>query len=468
MTSNRINFAEISDELLKRYGGAAPRYTSYPTAPEWSNKFGPADYEAAIDAADKKADTPLSIYVHIPFCKKRCLFCGCATHLPQSPQPKDEYDRYVDALAREINTVAQRLRHRRNINQLHWGGGTPTTLSPGQIKRLFGVITNNFSLTADAEISIEVAPAHTTLEQVDVLAGLGFNRISMGVQDTTPKVQQTVGRIQPVEVTRSLFARARANGFDGINIDLMYGLPEQTLENWAENLQTIIDMGPDRLAVFGYAHVPWMRPHQRELPERLLPDASMRLGLYRLAHDKLLDAGYLQIGMDHYARPEDELSIALKERRLWRNFQGYTAGQATSLLGFGATAIGDLAHSFTQNHADLNQYLEAVTSDRLATFRGMVTTIDDQLRRRVITSLMCNLGLVFKEVEADFNIHFWEYFAKEKKNLRQLVDDGLVAFDDEQIKVTSVGRLFVRHVGMVFDNYKSEHTSDGPRFSQTV
>lgn len=465
MRYSKIPWNDITTELLAKYSGPAPRYTSYPTAPEWTDTFGPADYAGALEEADKSPGDPLSIYVHIPYCKERCLYCGCASWLTNRD---GDYNDYLDAVQSEVEAVSAHLPNRRGVSQLHLGGGTPTTLSPDRLERLFEIISGRFNPLPGAEIAIEVNPAVTTFEQVETLARLGFNRMSIGVQDFTPEVQQTVRRIQSVELTRAMFDKAREEGFGGINMDLMYGLPKQRLDTWKKNVETAIDIGPDRLAVFGYAHVPWMRPHQKAFNESELPDTALRFELFKTAHEMLTGAGYVYIGMDHFAKPEDHLARALEERRLWRNFQGYTVREASALVGFGVTAIGDLAGAFAQNRSSLGSYLDETSVGRLATYRGMATSGEDRLRRHVITNLMCNLELDIREVEELFGIEFWKEFSLERQTLGALQDDGLVEVSDSAIIVTPVGRIFVRHIGMVFDTYVRNKSDDGPRFSKTV
>ncbi|MCP4603846.1 MAG: oxygen-independent coproporphyrinogen III oxidase [Proteobacteria bacterium] len=465
MTDARIPWDEITEKLLSKYGGPAPRYTSYPTAPEWGEDFGPDAYRSALVKTDENPTAPLSLYVHIPYCKQRCLFCGCASWLMAS---KTDVNTYLDALEDEVDAVAASVPRRRMVRQLHWGGGTPTILDPPELERLQKILTSRFILTDGAEVAIEVNPSVTTFEQIDTLAGLGFNRISLGVQDFTSEVQVAVGRVQSVELTKDLFDKARNAGFTSINIDLMYGLPKQRLSTWQKNLETVIRIGPDRLAVFGYAHVPWMRPHQKQIREEELPDTEARFELFKLAHDMLVDAGFVYIGMDHFAKPEDELARALEERRLWRNFQGYTIQQAGALIGFGVTAISDTAGSFAQNQPVLDAYLEDVRKSRLATYRGVATSYEDQLRRHVITNLMCNLHLDIDDVEKCFDIDFWQTFSSEKIKLRELESDGLVELEDRIVRVTPKGRIFVRHVGMVFDTYTRSRPKGGPSFSKTV
>ncbi len=462
----RIPWDDITDALLEKYSAPAPRYTSYPTAPEWSGDFGTNDYAEVLEEAAAEKDAPISLYVHVPFCKERCLYCGCASWLPTSD---DVYDVYLDAVEKEVSAVASRLSKKR-VRGLHWGGGTPTTLSLERITRLHKILTDRFDFGGIEEAAVEVAPAVTSVEQVERMAELGFNRMSLGVQDFTKEVQEAVNRIQSVEATRALIERARQTGFKGVNVDLMYGLPRQRLDTWSETLETVIGLGPDRLAVFGYAHVPWMRPHQKQMNEADLPDTDLRFDLFRTAHDTLVDAGYVYIGMDHFARPEDELAVALEEGRLWRNFQGYTTDGSSGLVGFGVTAIGDLFGAFAQNQSTLESYQAAVNETGLATFRGMRTSAEDRLRRRIVTDLMCNLRLDIPAIESEFEIDFFETFKTEKPNLEALAEDGLVTLDARRIVVRPLGRAFVRHVGVVFDTYTRDRKggTNAPKFSKTM
>jgi oxygen-independent coproporphyrinogen-3 oxidase len=402
--------------------------------------------------------------VHIPFCKKRCRFCGCASEVSDSAS---RYDQYLDALEREIDTVAS-LTPCRRVTQLHLGGGTPTALDPKRLERLTRFLDRRFDIDrAKAEVALEAAPSVTTESHITALAALGFNRISLGVQDFSSEVQRAVDRIQSVEHTRALIDIARAGGL-GVNLDLMYGLPKQRPDTWNETLSQVIDIRPDRLAVFGYAHVPWMRPHQQQINERDLPDTHLRLALFRIAHDRLLDAGYVYIGMDHFALPDDALVKALETGTLSRNFQGYTVKQASRLIGFGATAISDLKTAFAQNRPGTDDYLLRVNERGLATYRGMRTSAEDRLRRYVITELMCNLLLDIEQTERKFDIDFTEHFAKEQLALNRLQEDGIVRLTDGSVEVTVAGRMFVRHVGMVFDSYIEKKDKRTPRFSRTV
>lgn len=462
---DRIDWDLLNEPLLEKYSAPAPRYTSYPTAPEWTETFGPQDYLDALERASAEANEPLSLYVHLPYCKERCLYCGCAAFLPKSDA---DYDIYLDGLAREITAVVGRLNNRLTVSQLHWGGGTPTTLDIPRLNKLFKLITESFSLIDGAEVAIEANPIVTTEEQIESLAALGFNRLSLGVQDFTEEVQRAVGRVQSISQTERLIGVARETGFSSINIDLMYGLPKQRPETWIATLDRVISLNPDRLAVFGYAHVPWMRPHQKQLNESDLPDTKARFQLFRLAHDALIGAGYTYIGMDHYAKKDDELALALGKRRLWRNFQGYTVREAADLVGFGVTAISDVAGSFAQNLSAIDPYLKRAVSTGLATFRGMFTSPVDRLRRHIITQLMCNLHLDIPDVERRFGIDFKREFSLELREVQELEKDGLVTLDERQISVTNMGRIFVRHIGAVFDAYLREKKEGGPRFSKTL
>lgn len=460
--SGHIPWTSISDTLLAKYGGQAPRYTSYPTAVEWNREFDGAAYLRALAQADQSQDDPLSVYVHIPFCIKRCHFCGCASDVSLDTEI---YDTYLRALQTEIEAVSTRLPRRRKVTQLHFGGGTPTVLDSPRLARLVGVLKNAFDFSGVEEMALEAAPSVTLPEQIETLGRLGFNRVSFGVQDFTPEVQQAVDRVQSVEHTLALIEIARRLGY-AVNLDLMYGLPRQRIDTWEENLKEVIRLKPNRLAVFGYAHVPWMRPHQQLMNEAELPDADLRLALFRTAHERLMDAGYVYIGMDHFALPDDTLSIALAEKKLSRNFQGYTIQQASALIGFGATAISDLGGAFAQNHPKTADY-EAMAGTGFATFRGMKTSPEDRLRRWVITEIMCNLVLDFKEVENRFNIDFADHFKNERSGLEALERDGIVCLEKDRVAVTDIGRLFIRHVGLVFDTYSKTQT-DGPKFSRTV
>ncbi len=446
------------ESLLSRYDVPGPRYTSYPTAPEWSETFGPEAYEERLRLAGRvDPAVPLSLYVHLPFCKELCTYCGCNVVVSKNQQRADGY---LDHVALELALAAERLGPRRSVSQIHWGGGTPTFLSEAQLERLWTEITRHFTPLPEAEIAIEIDPAVTTEGQLALLRRLGFNRLSMGVQDLDPRVQQAVNRIQTYEETKGMLDLARSLGFGGVNFDLIYGLPHQTPESWQRTLEPVIGLRPDRAAVYSFAYVPEVRTNQRKLQGDAIPRGQVKLELLRRTQATFAAAGYRQIGMDHYALPGDELSVAQRERRLGRNFQGYTVKKATDCVAFGATGISELQGAFAQNVRPLPRYYAAVKEGRFATERGLLLTSDDLRRKQVITQLMCNFWV-------DLGTDGGSYFERELENLRAHERDGLVRIDGTQVEVTQLGRTFVRNVAMQFDAYLAR-PSGGRSFSRTV
>jgi oxygen-independent coproporphyrinogen-3 oxidase len=451
-------------DLIKKYDRPGPRYTSYPTAPEWKDGFRAPQYQDHLARADA-AGGPLSIYVHLPFCREMCRFCGCnviATH------DRSRADAYLDVLEKELELVAARLPHRRTVSQLHWGGGTPTFLDERQLTRCHGLITRHFELAPDAELAVEIDPAITTRAQVETLAGLGFNRISMGVQDFDARVQEVVGRIQGERETAELVRAARDNGFQGVNLDLIYGLPYQTPETWKTTLERILAIHPDRLAVFGFAYVPWSKPHQRLLPQEALPKTEQRVELFLQAVETFTSSGYRLIGLDHFALESDELARAQTAGTMFRNFQGYTVRPATDTVAFGMTSISDIGGAYAQNAHKLKDWGDLVEAGVLPVERGAAMTEDDVLRRFVINRVMCLLRLDLGEVEAQFgSAARADIEASLRRGLDELVADGLVTFDGTVLRVTPLGQLLVRNVAMLFDAYLAR--GDGARkFSRTV
>jgi oxygen-independent coproporphyrinogen-3 oxidase len=457
--------AELLD-LLRRYDRPGPRYTSYPTAVEFHEGVDGATYESKLAEADAVPDEPLSLYFHLPFCRERCTFCGCSVVITRKPEV---VGRYLDHLQTEIEMVAALLPHRRTINQIHWGGGTPTHLDSAGMRTLFEAITRQFSLSPRAEVAIEVDPRVTTHEQVDTLRALGFNRLSMGVQDFTPEVQEAIGRHQGVEETVDLFRYGRAAGFDSINVDLIYGLPRQDPDAFRRNLEQLIDLRPDRVAVYSFAFVPWVKANQRRLDPASFPSPEMKFELFLQALEAFTVTGYAQIGMDHFALPTDELAVAQREGRLHRNFMGYTVMPAADQLGFGITAIGDLRGTFVQNRKKLVGYYEALEAGRLPVERGYLLDEDDKIRRHVILRLMCNFAIDTAEVESRFGIRFADYFAVELEELKIPQESGFVRMTPGRIEVTERGRLFIRNIGMIFDRYlRAKRAGDRQVFSRTV
>lgn len=455
--------------LLARYDKPGPRYTSYPTAVEFHDGIDHGAYVEALARADAQPGDPLSLYVHLPFCEERCAYCGCNVVITRH---RDVTDHYLDYLDREIELLASHLPHRRQVSQLHWGGGTPTFYTAPQLARVFEGLARYFKFTADAEIGVEIDPRVTSFEQLDTLRRLGFNRLSMGVQDFAPEVQQAVNRIQSYEMTKGLVDHARALGFRSINLDLIYGLPYQTLEGFGRTLDQVVTLRPERVAVYSFAFVPWMKAHMKHLPEDSLPAPDLKLALLAQAQLAFGDAGYRQIGMDHFALPEDELARALDAHVLHRNFMGYTVQSARDMLALGISAIGDVQGTFVQNTKKLNEYYAALDAGRFPVERGYALDEDDGIRRVVITTLMCNGRLDIDEVERRFGLRFDQYFAAELAELTAPESpqaDGLVRVGPALIEVTPLGRTFVRNICMVFDRYLRARTSGSkPVFSRTV
>ena len=451
-------------DLLAKYSANGPRYTSYPTAPQFRDDFDIDHYRhAAADAG--AADTDLSLYFHIPFCDTVCFYCGCnkvATKNRARAKP------YLAQIQREIALQAQLFDTARPVSQLHWGGGTPTFLSLDQMSGLMATTREYFKLLPDneGEYSIEIDPREATADTIVHLRALGFNRLSLGVQDFDPAVQRAINRIQPFELTDEVIGAARASGFQSVSVDLIYGLPHQTVASFSRTLDTILALAPDRLSVFGYAHMPHLFKMQRQMDAETLPSAGERLALLRLVIERLTAAGYVYIGMDHFALPTDELARAQAQRTLHRNFQGYSTRADCDLIGFGASSIGKVGDVYVQNAKDLRGYALAVDSGELAVTRGIRLSADDRLRRDVITELMCNLELRFDEIEAAHCVHFPTVFATELERLRELEKDGLVARSTNRLEVLPAGRMLVRNIAMVFDRYLGTRQTE--RFSRTV
>jgi oxygen-independent coproporphyrinogen-3 oxidase len=457
----------VTEDTLRRFDRPGPRYTSYPTAVEFHTDVGESDYRAHLaQASQEGGEAPLSLYAHIPFCEHRCLFCGCHVVITKR---QDVPATYLDYIRREIDMVAELLPDRRQVSQMQWGGGTPTHFSPEQLSALFSHLQRHFEFVPGAEVAIEVDPRVTSKAHLETLAGLGFNRLSFGVQDLTPEVQEAITRNQSLDETRALMETARDVGFsEGINIDLIYGLPKQELDSFTENLRQVIAMRPDRVAMYSFAYVPWIRGHQKKLDTETLPSADLKLKLYLRAMEQFLDAGYEPIGMDHFALPDDELAVAARARRLHRNFMGYTVKPASDMVAFGISGIGDVQRGYFHNAKKLSHYYRALDDGRLPTQRGYVLDEDDRIRRYVITQLMCNFHLDKADVSSRFDIEFDRYFAASLDRLTEPVDAGFVTMDNGTLTVTDAGRLFVRNVCMAFDRYLETKTEDKPMFSRTV
>lgn len=450
-------------EMLEKYATNAPRYTSYPTAVDWSRDFDPTCYPQRLARA-AGSDEPLSLYLHLPYCAKLCLFCGCNVVVSRS---RTRIDAYVDRLVREFDFVGRSGIGRRPVRQYHWGGGTPTQLSLEQMDRVQEAFDRNFRLAPDAEVAIEVDPRVTTREQMRWLAQRGFNRVSLGVQDFDPKVQEAVARVQSEAQTRAVVDAAREDGIRSVNIDLIYGLPHQTRHGFRETIERVVDIRPERVALFHYAHVPWMKKHQTALETDATPDPETKLAIFRMALETFSGAGWTYIGLDHFALPQDELARALAEEKLQRNFMGYTTRRGTDMVSLGVSSIGEVDGAFVQNAATEGEYLARIDAQGFATWRGHALSAEDRLRRDVIVGLMCNGVLRKRAIEERHGIVFDEHFADELRALAPLVDDGLVVLDPGVIRITALGQLFLRNAALPFDAYLAARRASGGDGSKT-
>jgi oxygen-independent coproporphyrinogen-3 oxidase len=451
-------------DLLTKYDAAGPRYTSYPTAVQFTEAFDREHYKrAAADPGTASAD--LSLYFHIPFCDTVCFYCGCNKIVTKN---RAHARPYLDRLKRELALQAACFDTTRPISQLHWGGGTPTFLSHEEMTELMVATAESFRLLPDAqaEYSIEIDPREASAETIGVLRELGFNRLSFGVQDFDPRVQQAVNRLQPLETTVTVMSAARVEGFKSVSVDLIYGLPHQSVQSFSRTLDTIINLAPDRLSVFGYAHMPALFKMQRRIDETALPSPAVRLAILERVIEKLTEAGYVYVGMDHFARPNDELAIAQRAGTLQRNFQGYSTQADCDLIGLGVSSIGKVGDVYAQNAKDMTGYAAAIDRGELAIARGVRLNADDRMRRDIIAELMCQFSLRFDAIEAAYGIRFRDTFASELERLKPLEADGLVEMTSVGIDVLPAGRMLVRNVAMIFDRYLAGNTAR--RFSRTI
>ncbi|MFA5940797.1 MAG: oxygen-independent coproporphyrinogen III oxidase [Sinimarinibacterium sp.] len=439
----------FAPELIRRYGGPAPRYTSYPTALQFTPQFGEDDLRRAVETS---GDEPLSVYLHVPFCNSPCFYCGCTRVITRSP---GVIEAYVRRLIAEIEIQARLFGRRREILQLHFGGGTPTTLDGRQFGRVMGVLDRHFGLSSSPlrEYSIEIDPRTLDDETMPMLAALGFNRVSFGVQDFDPAVQEAINRVQPAWQTWRAIDQARDAGFASVSLDLIYGLPRQTPDSFRHTLDQVVEAAPDRIAVYAYAHMPQLFRAQRQIALGDLPTPETRLKLLQLSIEHLTGAGYVYIGMDHFARPGDDLARALKDGTLQRNFQGYSTQGGCDLVALGMSAISHIGGSYSQNAKDLKAYAKAIDAGHLPVVRGLRMTDEDELRRGVIEDLMCRGQVDIAAVERAHGIRFAEHFADELQDLDALARDGLVTRDESSIRVSPTGRLLLRRVAQAFDAY---------------
>jgi oxygen-independent coproporphyrinogen-3 oxidase len=435
--------------LVRKYNVPGPRYTSYPPATQFTDQVR-VEHVLECLRANNVAPRDLSLYFHLPFCETLCWFCGCTTVITTDQRKSAAY---VETLGREMALVRPELHPDRRVVQLHFGGGSPTFSHPDHLRRLGELIRGNFAFANEIEAGVEVDPRRLTRDHLAALREIGFNRASMGVQDNNPEVQKAVHRIQPFEMTAQVVGWIREAGFTSLNVDLIYGLPHQTVGSFARTLDEIVALNPDRFAVFSYAHVPWMKPAQKILKPDILPSAETKLELLKLTIERLGDAGYVYIGMDHFARPTDELAVAQRNRTLQRNFQGYSTRGGADIYAFGMSSISQADGTYWQNLKDLPAYTAAVEAGRLPCARGFVLSADDLIRRETIMQLMCNLGLDYGAMSIRLGIDFPAYFAAELESLGDLEADGLLERRADGLTVTEVGRLLIRIIAMRFDRY---------------
>lgn len=437
-------------ELVKKYSVSGPRYTSYPTAPQWTDKVTIADYRTQLKKTYADPKLPVALYVHIPFCESLCYYCGCNIQITKDHNRSGSY---VESLLREMKATYELLGHKQLLSHIAWGGGTPTFLSLSEIEQLQKGTLEYFALDENAEVSIEIDPRVTTNRQLELLRELGFNRVSLGVQDFEKNVQEAINRVQPLEQTETMLKYCRQLGYKGINFDLIYGLPHQTTESFEKTIDSVIRIRPDRIALYNYAHLPHMLPHQKILDAMNRPEADERLKIFSLAFEKLTKAGYRTVGMDHFAVEEDELFKALDKGTLYRNFQGYTIKHGAGMIGIGASSIGEVGDAYFQNEKNPKAYEEKLSKDGLATMRGVLFTEDDRQRKWIILSLMCRFELNYTEYKQRFGGEFKTLFESELNSLNDLIEDRLLIKNEVGLKVTELGRLFVRNIAMVFDAY---------------
>jgi oxygen-independent coproporphyrinogen-3 oxidase len=457
----------VSDELLRKYDVTGPRYTSYPTADRFVEAFGPQDYAQALTQRRSGAaamSLPLSLYIHIPFCESLCYYCACNKIITKHHERAAEYLRY---LAREVDLHTAHIGHGQVISQLHLGGGSPTFLSDSELRELIAMLRRNFTFAPGGEYSIEVDPRTIDNSRLDTLAELGFNRLSFGVQDFDPAVQKAVHRVQPADQVFALVQAARDKGFESVNLDLIYGLPLQSPESFDRTLAQVVELRPDRIALYAYAHLPERFKPQRRIATVEIPSAGAKVSMLSRSLAALMEAGYVYVGMDHFALPDDSLAVAKRQGRLHRNFQGYSTQPDCDLIALGVSSIGRIGATYSQNAKTLEEYYDALDNGQFPVVRGLALSRDDLVRRAVIMALMCQGQLQFESINLAYLVDFQSYFSKELEALDALQTQGMVELDNQGIRVTDQGWFFVRAVAMVFDKYlQSDQTR--ARFSKII
>lgn len=453
-----VNPIYVDLDLIRKYNQPGPRYTSYPTALQFSDEI-----DRDVLLADTEKETgPFSLYFHIPFCESLCWFCGCTTII--TPH-RNKADTYLDYLEKEVALFRSRIKPDRKVVQLHFGGGTPNFLEPSQLERLAQLIRENFEFDDEAELGVELDPRRLTKEHIQAFRNMGINRASIGVQDCNPDVQHAIHRIQPREVNEQAIQWLRAENFRSINIDLIYGLPLQTMESISATLDEVLEYDPDRLAIYSYAHVPWIKPAQKILEHTQLPDPELKIKLLQLIIEKLTAHGYVCIGMDHFAKINDDLALAQRKKSLQRNFQGYSTHADTEICAFGVSSISQTPRIYRQNFKTIDDYYKSLDHNNLPVERGCFLSSDDQMRRETIMRLMCDLSLDFDIMSRELDINFPHYFASELDSFREMEEDGLVYIGVKKMEVSDRGRLFIRNIAMHFDAYLGKTEK---RYSRTI
>jgi oxygen-independent coproporphyrinogen-3 oxidase len=460
-----VSELEVDLDLIRRLDRNGPRYTSYPTADRFGEAFNAESFRSwATKCGNGGVVHPLSLYVHLPFCNTLCFYCACNKVITKDRSKAEVYARY---LIKELAMQAALLGERRRVEQLHWGGGTPTFLSDDLMRELMGAIRQHFKLVENGEYSIEIDPRKVSDQTIALLGELGFNRISIGVQDFDPLVQRAVNRIQSEDETLQVIRAARANGFKSVSIDLIYGLPKQNLPGFKVTLDRVIAANPDRISIYNYAHLPTVFKPQRRINEEDLPAPQIKLDILSLAVKTLTDAGYIYIGMDHFAKPDDELAVAQRQGRLHRNFQGYSTHSDCDLIALGVSAIGKIGPTYSQNFRELEDYYDALDRDELPIMRGMELNPDDLVRRAIIQALTCHFEISKESLNAAYLIDFDHYFTTELGELQEYEREGLLKLTPEWVRVTPKGRMLIRNICMVFDKYlrtRQEHA----RYSKVI
>ena len=454
-------------ELIGRYNLSGPRYTSYPSALEFHENFGIDDYfEVTVRSNEDLLPRPLSLYVHLPFCRTVCFYCACNKIITANEKRTVPY---LEDLYKEIDMQGKLFDDDRVVKQMHWGGGTPTYISYEQMMTLMHRLKQNFTLLDDdtGEYSIEIDPRQIKDHTIFVLRNLGFNRISIGVQDFDPAVQKAVNRNQSYEQTMFAFEQARKNGFHSINLDLIYGLPKQTVASFKETIDKVITMSPERIAIYNYAHLPQVFKTQKQIKEEDLPLAQEKLAILEQAINSLTEAGYVYIGMDHFAKPDDELAIAQRNGNLYRNFQGYSTNADCDVIGLGVTSVSKIGNTYSQNYRTIEDYHQAIEQHQVPVYRGYNLDFDDELRREVITQMICHFQVNFSEIEELYKMDFREYFADELAALTDIIHDGLLVVSENSIEILPAGRFFIRNICSVFDRYM-EKDKPTKRFSRMI